>query len=180
LKSEKIETVKTVESIAISDVVDCGMDVIELELVVAERRPNMQLEEAIKTQNSAFIIAEAATILSQGYEAVSEDVASPSQGVVVSKPGKGVDNTKDQTEETPSNVNMAREIESNLRSVTKECSKFGFHHYRDSNNPLSGLRGCTRRCSSKTYYLNIRVEVCRYCCHSSPHFPRRKTYKAQV
>jgi hypothetical protein len=66
LKSEKIETVKTVESIAISDVVDCGMDVIELELVVAERRPNMQLEEAIKTQNSAFIIAEAATILSQG------------------------------------------------------------------------------------------------------------------
>jgi hypothetical protein len=90
----KSETIETVESITVSDGIEFGLE-------TAEKRAHKQLKKAIKTQDSAFIITEAATLLSQCYETVSKDVALPSQ-VAVSEPGKGVDHTKDQTEEPPS------------------------------------------------------------------------------
>jgi hypothetical protein len=116
---ENVETDETVETVKKSDVMGFGLEIREevadmrLERGLEERadmrlergteeKAETQLERAIKTQDSAFIIAEAAAILSQCYETVSEDVVLPSQG-------------DDQTEEPPSkNISTAREIESNV------------------------------------------------------------------
>jgi outer membrane murein-binding lipoprotein Lpp len=97
-------TIESIESFAISDVIEGGLE-------SAEERANMHFEKAVVTQNSALMITAAATMLAQGYEKVPEDVASPSQGVDFSMPGRDVDHTNDQPEEPPFNANMAREIE---------------------------------------------------------------------
>jgi hypothetical protein len=78
LKSETVEIVEPDETVNKSNVIELG-------LVIVEERADMQVERAIKTQDSAFIITEAAAILSQCYEILSEDVVLPSQGNVVSK-----------------------------------------------------------------------------------------------
>jgi hypothetical protein len=109
----KSSTIETIESFTISDVIEWGLE-------TAGERINMRFEEAIETQDSVFMITAAATMLAQGYET---DVTLPSQGVDFSMPSEGVDHTKDQTEEPPFNVNMAREIERNVKASDTIFSK---------------------------------------------------------
>jgi ankyrin repeat protein len=84
--------------------------------------------EAIKTQDSGFMITKAATILSQYCEIGSEDAALPSEvGFSTGEPPSSVNMDRDienQTEKLPSNINMmAREIEMNVEASDAVSSK---------------------------------------------------------
>jgi hypothetical protein len=115
------DQVETVESIAFTDVIEWGLE-------SAEERATLQLMEAIKTQDSGFMITKAATILSQYCEIGSEDAALPSQvGFSTGEPPSSVNMDRDienQTEEPPSNINMmTRETEMDVEASDAVFSK---------------------------------------------------------
>jgi Ran GTPase-activating protein (RanGAP) involved in mRNA processing and transport len=126
------EMTESVESIAISDVIEWGLE-------TAEERANMQLTEAIKTQDTAFMITKAATILSLYCETGSEDAALPSQvGFSTGEPPSNVNIDRDieiQPEKPPSNVNLTLAIERSVEASDAVFSKNAHCFYAHAIDP---------------------------------------------